>query len=451
MNYLLKRKAELEAKLNKYGEEARSADLTDEQVKTITDAVEKIKAELEELNKAITDADATGDEPDDDDDNPKDPTPAPAPGDDNKGDETKGKVVSSESRAALRAAIKPNITIPAKENAERRDGKTRELFTKAALGQNIDQAEARDFGIITGKGGLTVPKTIEKEIISYAQEENGLRQFGTVHSDSNTNGYPVLVKAPTANGHKVERTIANPIPDSAIELEERVLDPTEFDALVTFTKKLANRSGINIENEVITELSKAYTAKEADYMFNGLDTDNANDGSLLKQAVEYAPAAAVDLTTGSAVSDALVHFKNSVKSSVRKNSMFFLNTAAQDLIETAKDANGRPLYRPLDALENGQIAGVDGRLLGYNAHVTDYLFADDKQDESVPAFYFGDFKSFQIQDVLGSMELQVLNELYSASNLIGAKIYNLLDGQLIFSPLEPTMYKLNLAGKPAEG
>ena len=53
-----------------------------------------------------------------------------------------------------------------------------------------------------------------------------------------------------------------------------------------------------------------------------------------------------------------------------------------------------------------------------------------------------------MQEVEGALETQTLVEKYSDTNHIGIKIYNLLDGQLIYSPLEPTMYKLELGVIP---
>ncbi|MEB8658813.1 phage major capsid protein, partial [Bacillus cereus] len=49
--------------------------------------------------------------------------------------------------------------------------------------------------------------------------------------------------------------------------------------------------------------------------------------------------------------------------------------------------------------------------------------------------------SFKIQDVTGSLELEVLRELFTNTNRVGFKLYSLLDAQLIYSPFEPTVYR----------
>lgn len=466
-NYLMKKQAELRAQLKSLEEEMRDETLTSDQLATIKETVENINKELTDVTTLLNgngsedekpaDDDATGDDKsqDDDvkqkaddkadDDKPKDDDSSA----DNSDDEKKADAdKEAQKRADLRQIISRGVKMGTQDN-QRKELRKKLLFARTVLGQSTDQAELRDLGIVTGNGTVTVPKTIEKEIISYVQEENGLRKFGSVFRDTDTKGYPVLVKKPSAQGHRTERTTANPIPDGTMQFDEVTLDPTEIDGLLTFTKKLQYRSGVNIESAVLTEMQKVYTDKESNFMFNGLETENLNDGSLLKKAVAWYPSADVDVAKGSDVYDALIHFKNSLKKEVRKSAMFFLNTAAVDLLETLKDNDGRPLYKPLDALENGLMADVDGRLLGHNAHVTDYLYSDEKMDESVPAIYFGDFKSFNIQDVLGSMEVQTLNEVYAASNLIGVRIYNMVDGQLVYSPLEPTIYKFSLTAKKA--
>lgn len=434
MTYLEKRQKALQEQLKNLEVQTRDKTLSDDDLKKIQDDVKSINDELDEIQTTL----------DGQNDDTKEPAvdPEPEPADPSKGDpEAKSKeTTDNEDRAKAKKIISRGVNVPNNENEKRREKRARTVFSRMALGQTVDAAETRELGIVSGNGGVTIPTTIQKEILSYDQEENGLRQFGTVHADTTTEAYPVLVKAPVANGHKDEYALTDEMPDQEIQLQDVELNPTEFDALVTFTKKLAHRSGINIENEVITELAKAYTAKEAEFMFTGTDTKNTNDGSLLKKAQVFTP-------TADNLFDQLVQFKNNAKQAVRKNSMFFLNTAAQTLVETLKDTTGRPLYRSLDAAENGQIAVPDGKLMGFNAHITDYAFADDTLDDTKPAIYFGDFSSFHIQDVLGSMELQVLNELYARSNHIGVQLYNIVDGQLVYSPLQPTMFRLDLSPK----
>ncbi|MBU5885667.1 phage major capsid protein, partial [Vibrio cholerae O1] len=55
-------------------------------------------------------------------------------------------------------------------------------------------------------GSVTVPEVIASEVISYAQEENLLRKYGTVIRTAGDVKYPILVKIAEANVNKKDRT-----------------------------------------------------------------------------------------------------------------------------------------------------------------------------------------------------------------------------------------------------
>ncbi|MYL56343.1 phage major capsid protein [Virgibacillus halodenitrificans] len=347
-------------------------------------------------------------------------------------DEIRDKKLNDDQRDAL-----GNNLAGKGNSAEKREKEVRKAFGRFVVGQ-ITETEARELGIVTGNGAITVPKQIAKEVISYAQENNPLRKYGTPHRTKTTQGFPILVKKANAQGHKDERTTSNPMPETSIEFDEIELEPTEFDALATVTKKLLKRSDIAVEEIVIEELKKAYVRKESQYFFRGDEVNNLNPGALAKKAVAFTipDGERPDLKVGQQVYDALVDFKNSVIASVRKRSMFMINDAALSLIEKMKTTDGFPIFKPFEQARDG----FDGKILGFNTVVTEFADKSDV-DPDTPMIYFGDFKTFHYQDVMGSMEVNRLVELYAKSNLVGLQIYNIVDGQLIYSPLEPTMYK----------
>ncbi len=116
-------------------------------------------------------------------------------------------------------------------------------------------------------------------------EEILLRKYGTVVRTSGDVKYPILVKKADANVNKKERS--NDIAETAIQFDEILLDPAEFNALATVTKKLLKMSGVPVEDIVVDELKKAYVRKEINYMFNGDDAGNENPGALAKKAVAF--------------------------------------------------------------------------------------------------------------------------------------------------------------------
>lgn len=358
------------------------------------------------------------------------------------GDGERNASISLEQRNTAMSQIGKALSTRGSKSTKRKEKEIRTAFANFVVGK-INEAEARSLGIEAGNGSVTIPEVIASEIITYAQEENLLRKYGSVHRTKGNVKYPVLVKKAAANVNKKERT--QEITETEIEFDEILLDPAEFDALATVTKKLMKMSGVNIEEIVVEELKKAYVEKETNYMFNGDDPGNVNPGALAKKAVPFYETEKVDLEAGGLASklyQQLVKFKGQPVTAVLKKSMWIVNRAAFTALEGLVDANGRPLlYEAPD--------GMGYRLLG---HKLDFTDAANTNDPAVPVFYFGDFASFHIQDVIGAMELQKLIEKYSGTNKIGFQVYNLLDGQLIYSPLEPTAYRYEVgATAPTEG
>ncbi|MED2754443.1 phage major capsid protein [Bacillus thuringiensis] len=334
--------------------------------------------------------------------------------------------LSEEQRSAISASIATALSTKGHKSTKNKEKETCSAFANYIVG-NIDETEARALGLVTGNGSVTIPDFLSKEIITYAQEENFLRRLGTGVKTKENIKYPVLVKKAEAQGHKNERT-NNEIPETDIEFDEIELSPTEFDALATVTKKLLARTGLPIEQIVMDELKKAYVRKETQYMVNGDEANNINDGALAKKAVEFK-------TDEKNLYDALVKMKNTPVKEVRKKARWVLNTAALTKIETMKTDDGFPLLRPFNQAEGG----IGYTLLGFPVEEEDAIDIPDSPD--TPVFYFGDFSKFYIQDVIGSLEVQKLVELFSRTNRVGFRIWNLLDAQLIHSPFEVPVYK----------
>lgn len=436
--YLLKRQKALKARLTELRSKIEKNEVREEDLEAVEQEVEELTEELQEVEDALTDLDdeggdgegRSGDEGDESDEGNDE-------GDDDEGDEgNRGTGIDPEKRNAILGAIGEGLSTRGHKSTKNKDKEIRKAFALYIAGR-ISEAEARSLGIEAGNGGVTVPKSIATEIITYAQEENLLRKYGTVKRTKTDEQYPFLVKKAEANVNKKERAKDNPIPETDIEFDEVYLDPAEFDALATVTKKLLNRSNVDIEDVVIEELKKAYVRKEIEYMFNGNHAGNENPGALAKKAVEFTPSNQVDLTSGQSLYDALIEMKNTPVTEVMKKGRFILNRAALTAIEKMKTDDGFPLLRPLTQAEGG----IGYTLVGYPVDWTD---AADGDNPDNPVFYFGDFKAFKIQEVIGSLEIQKLVEKYADTNRVGFKIYNLLDGQLIYSPLEPAVYRFEI-------
>lgn len=399
-------------------------------VAAITTEVEDIQAQLQDIADQLAD---DGSEGEGEDTPPEEGAEGRSgeEGEEGAGAENRNAVIPENRQAAMNG-IAAALSTRGHKSAGAKAIEIRKAFANFVVGK-ISEQEARSLGLVTGNGSVVVPEVIASEVITYAQEENLLRKYGSIHKTAGDVKYPVLVTKASASVTKTERTVD--MSETTIEFDEILLAPAEFDALATVTKKLVAMSGVNIEEIVIEELKKAYVRKETSYMFKGADVGHTNPGSLYNKAVAFEGSFTIDYAAAGwsqLLYAALVRMKNTPTTSVLKKSMWIVNRAALTKLESMTDTTGRPLLH-VDATD-----GVTYKLLGHKLDFTDDA---DGAASVTPHFYFGDFKSFHIQEVIGTLQIQRLVEKYAAQNKLGFQIYNLLDGQLIYSALEPTVYK----------
>lgn len=453
---LKKMKARREQRLTELREKVESGELREADLEAITKEIDAVVDELNGIKSELSEADGSDEGSDADegtggsdgstgsDENRSGEGDEGDEGDDGDNDDSENRsgMITQQQRDGLLGSIKNGLEARAKMTNKQKDQQLRTAFANFVVG-NISEAEARALGIEAGNGSVTVPEVIASEVITYAQEENLLRKYGTVVRTSGDVKYPILVKKADANVNKKERS--TDIAETAIQFDEILLDPAEFDALATVTKKLLKMSGVPVEDIVVEELKKAYVRKEINYMFNGDDAGNENPGALAKKAVAFEKP--LDLTAagaGQKLYDALIEFKNTPVTEVMKKGRFIINRAALTAIEKMKTDDGFPLLRPFTQAEGG----IGYQLVGYPVDWTDA--ADKKGKPDTPVLYFGDFSAFKIQEVIGALEIQKLVEKFSGKNQIGFQIYNLLDGQLVYSPFEPAVYRYEIT-KPVGG
>lgn len=407
-------------------------EIRNEELDTIKAQIEQLVSEAEEISKELDKL--TNSDGDKEAGNPKEAEPNMVKEDLEKPKEE--AEAEKEKRTEAMRAVAKNLTTRSVNPQKKSEVEIRSAFANFIAG-NISELEARSLGIEVGNGSVTIPEVIASEIITYAQEENLLRKYGSIHPTTGNVKYPVLVKKATANVSKKERS--KDITETEIEFDEILLDPAEFDALATVTKKLLKMSGVNVEEIVVEELKKAYVEKEINYMFRGDDVNNENTGALQKKAVAYYESEAIDTKTvgySQKLYQQLVKLKGQPVTAILKKSMWIINRAALTLLEGMTDTTGRPLLHEA-------VDGVGYTLLGHKLDFTDAANKTET-DSVVPVFYFGDFKAFHIQDVVGSLEIQKLIEKFSGTNKVGFQIYNLLDGQLVYSPYEPAVYRYEI-------
>lgn len=419
------------ARLEELRTKIKNNEVREEDLESVEQEVEELTEELQEVEDQLANF-----EDEEETEEREEETEEEETEEEEEEEEEERKGISAEQRSKILGAIGEGLSTRGHKTTKTKEKEIRKAFANFIVGR-ISEAEARSLGIEAGNGGVVVPDVVASEVITYAQEENLLRKYGHRVQTKGNVKYPFLVKKAEAHGSKKERAKNDPIPETDIEFDEVYLDPSEFDALATVTKKLINMSGVDVEDIVIEELKKAYVRKEIEFMFNGDDPKNLNPGALSKKAVTFTPSKAVDLTSGQSLYDALIELKNTPVTEVMKKGRFIINRAALTAVEKMKTDDGFPLLRPFTQAEGG----IGHLLVGYPVDWTD---AADGSDPDNPVFYFGDFKAFKIQDVIGALQLQKLVEKYADTNRVGFQIYNLLDAQLIYSPFEPAVYRFEI-------
>lgn len=436
--YLLKRLKSLKGMLRTAQQRAEDPATTEETLIEIETQVEEITAEINEVNDMIESL------PDDESTEVVDVVEdlgAAVEEVEDAVDEniTEEEVVEEPTQA--RSRVLGIIGKGLESRGEQKLGKLnkRSAFLRYLSGR-LNQSQARSLGIKFNNGKVLVPTELSKEIISYVQEENPLRAAATIHKTKGMQGFPVQVKKADANIVEEERDDSNLIPFTDLEFDDVYLDPKEFDAIIKVTKKLTHMSDFDIEAIVLDELKSAYLRKEAFWHFSA----PTNPGSLAKKAVEFVVA---EGTVNKYLK--LIQLKNALPTSMRAKARWMINRQAQTELESILDNNGNPILKDSGNEE------FSHTLFTFPVIVTDYAdewnVSGSKYDPSKPMIYFGDFSYFHIQDVLGTLEIEPLRELFARENKVGFKIYHISDGQLIYGPFETPVYFLDILADGAVG
>lgn len=436
---LEKRAKELKARLKDLEARATDPETTTEQLTEIEEQVLEITVDIDEVTEAIA-ALPTEEE----DELQEEIEDLGAAVDDLQAEAAEDDTQAIEENTGDEQARSRIMNIIGSGLASRSEKTMKQISKRSAflrfLAGRITRSKARSLGVGFNGGKVLVPDELNKELITYSQEENPLRKFGRVHPTKGTQGFPVQVKKADANISQAERDSSKLIPETDIEFDDYFLNPIEIDAIIKVTKKLTYMSDFDIEAIVLDELKKAYVRKEAFWYFSSPN----NAGSLANKAVKFLVKAN---TTNKYLK--LVQLKNALPTAMRNGARWMINREGQTELESILDNNGNPILK-----ESGN-EDFPFTLFTYPVEVTD--FADKWNatgkvyDPSVPMIYFGNFNYFHIQDVIGSMEIEILDQLYATENKIGYKIYHLNDGQLVYGPFEVPVYLLDITDDNAGG
>lgn len=303
----------------------------------------------------------------------------------------------------------------------------REKLSKVLAGKGTEQ-EKRSFE--HGVNGILVPKEVHQDFLGKSESPNLLRKYGTIIEGNARLELPVITKDIEVVAHTEEYKPGETIDVNSLELNAEYLSPIEFDAEIRVARRYLQKNPKNAES-IIKNLEKAYFRAEIEYMYNGTNPKALNRGSLYNRAkvVNFVSTDPIEM---------LKEIRDSASTSVQNNSRWIINGDALKFSENLILPNGEPALKTLDHISSD---GAKYMLLGFPCDVTDDIRSST---EGSKLFYFGDISSFFIYEDPSDFEIVTLYDTYADMNEFGFKVYHLVDGKLVYSELETTIFKAEI-------
>lgn len=267
------------------------------------------------------------------------------------------------------------------------------------------------------EGGYLAPDEFERTLVEALQEENLFRQLATlITTSSGDRKIPVVASKGTASWVDEEGAI----PESDDAFGQVSIGAYKLATMIKVSQELLNDSVFNLERYIAREFGRRIGAKEEEAFFIG-------DGTGKPTGIFHSTGGAgVGVTAASASAitiDEIMDLFYSLKSPYRKNAVFITNDATIKAIRKLKDGNGQYLWQP--SVTAGQPDNLLNRPLKTSAYVP--VIASAAKTIAV-----GDFSYYWVADRQGR-SFQRLNELFAATDQVGFKATQRVDGKLILA------------------
>ena len=263
------------------------------------------------------------------------------------------------------------------------------------------------------KGGfLNAPEQFVSMLIRDLDNELFFRQYATSYQVNGSDGIGVpTLDTDYANWTWTSELNTNLSEDAALRIGKRELKPYPVAKLVKISKTLMRKSVMDVDALVRQRLS---------YRLGNTFENAYLNGTGVSQPLGVFTASANGISTGQDVStgnsttaftvDGLKEAKYSLKSGYWPNARWIMHRDSAKMAAKLKDGNGRYLWE--DSVKDGEVP----RLLGFPVHMSE--LAPNTFTTGLYTAILGDFSHYWIIDAL-SMQMQVLNELYAATNQVG--------------------------------
>ena len=301
--------------------------------------------------------------------------------------------------------IKTEVTLEEREVKEFA-GYIRSTVENRASASNLTKSD----------NGAVIPATIVKKIIDVLKEISPVYERATKYK---AKGTLVIPKVDTTTdditvGYQDEFT---DMLSHSNKFANVTLNGFLVGALTKISKSLLNNSDFDLTNFVVTRM-----AEKLKYFYEA-ECINGTSSKISGIVGSYdATNMKITLAKKSAVSaDELIDMQEKVIDQYQSNACWLMNRATRTAIRKLKDGQGNYLLN--------QTFGTawDYELLGKPVFCTDSLSAVGTA--SKPVIVYGDLSGLAIKET-GTMEMQVLNELFAPQHAVGVCAYNEIDAKV---------------------
>jgi HK97 family phage major capsid protein len=276
---------------------------------------------------------------------------------------------------------------------------------------------------VQSEGGYTVPDEFEHALVEALQEENIMR--GLVHVIKTSSGdrkIPLVTTKGSAFWVEEEAAIS----ESDDAFGQITLSAHKVGSMIRISEELLNDSAFDLATYITREFARRVGAAEEEAILTG-------DGSHKPTGLLHASLGAEPGVTAAALAaitaDELIDLQHSLKAGYRRRASYIMNDATVKLLRKLKDGNGQYLWQP------GLLLGQPDTLLNQKVLTSNYMPLPAAGNAAI---LYGDFSYYWLADREGH-SLQRLNELYAATDQVGFKITQRVDGRLILREAVKTL------------
>jgi HK97 family phage major capsid protein len=271
------------------------------------------------------------------------------------------------------------------------------------------------------QGGYLVPDEFERKLVQALEEHNIMRQLARIiRTNSGELQIPVVATKGTASWINE----AQEIPTSDAGFGQATLSAYKLGTMIKVSKELLNDSAFPLDSFLAQDFGRRIGVLEEEAFVIG-------DG--VNKPTGFVNTAPVGTTVDSAITfDDIMDLYHSLKSPYRSKAVFLANDLTIKTIRQLKDTNGQYLWQP------AVTAGTPDTILGRPVYTSAFMPSLEK---GAKVLAFGDFSYYWIADRTGRT-FERLNELFSATDQVGFKATQRVDGKLI---LPETIKTLQIA------